>query len=320
MGFIRDQFADVVEWEEYRDDLVFWKWPKKQIKKGSKLILRPGQDAVFMFNGKYSGFFQEEGEFDIESQIIPVLSQLMGFKYAFDSGMRAEVLFVNTKEFPIAWGTPAPIMLPAQGMPGGMPIRANGTAYIKTADYSILIDKVAGVTEYSSEDAKKRIMSLLNQLLTKHIAREGKDMFNLQANSFDISKAVCEDLDMELLKDGISCTRFDINSITYPKEVQDKVNQVAAQSMVGDIAHYQQVSLTDAMASGNAGGGTMGQMAEMMMGATMAGQMMNNINPAMQQTQQQTQPQAQEGAKFCPQCGTALNGAKFCPQCGTKIF
>ncbi|MGY5881660.1 MAG: zinc ribbon domain-containing protein, partial [Candidatus Thorarchaeota archaeon] len=28
---------------------------------------------------------------------------------------------------------------------------------------------------------------------------------------------------------------------------------------------------------------------------------------------------APAGAKFCPNCGTALSGAKFCPNCGTKI-
>ena len=28
---------------------------------------------------------------------------------------------------------------------------------------------------------------------------------------------------------------------------------------------------------------------------------------------------APAGAKFCPECGTAINGAKFCPECGTKI-
>ena len=45
------QFANVVEWEEYTDDMLFWKWNNNEIKRGSKLILRPGQAAVFMYNG-----------------------------------------------------------------------------------------------------------------------------------------------------------------------------------------------------------------------------------------------------------------------------
>ena len=80
-----------------------------EIKKGSKLIIRQGQDAIFMYNGKIEGIFKDEGSFDIESQIIPFLSTLKGFKFGFNSGVRAEVLFVNTKEFTERWGTKNPI-------------------------------------------------------------------------------------------------------------------------------------------------------------------------------------------------------------------
>ena len=76
MGFFSNQFSNVVEWEEYRDDLIFWKWKNREIKKGSKLIIRPGQDAIFMFNGAVEGIFEDDGSYDIESQIIPFLSTL----------------------------------------------------------------------------------------------------------------------------------------------------------------------------------------------------------------------------------------------------
>ena len=126
MGLFKSQLSNVVEWEEYKDDCIFWKWTNKEIKKGSRLIIRPGQDAIFLYNGKIEGIFKDEGEFDIESQIIPFLSTLKGFKFGFNSGMRAEVLFVNTKEFNVNWGTKNPIAIPAANLPGGMPIRAFG--------------------------------------------------------------------------------------------------------------------------------------------------------------------------------------------------
>ena len=55
MGLFSNQLSNVVEWEEYRDDVLFWKWKNDEIKKGSKLIIRQGQDAIFMFNGKVEG-------------------------------------------------------------------------------------------------------------------------------------------------------------------------------------------------------------------------------------------------------------------------
>ena len=104
-------------------------------------------------------------------------------------------------------------------------------------------------------------------------------MFNLQASSFDISKGIQEDLDMETSKDGISVTGFSINNFNYPEEIQAAINKNAAQAMVGDVGKYTQLSMVDAMAEGKLSGGnsTMGNMAEMMMGAQMAGQMMGNM-------------------------------------------
>ena len=336
MGILSNQFANVVEWEEFDENMIFWKWTNREIKKGSRLIIRPGQDAIFLSQGKIEGVFKDEGDYDIESQIIPFLSTLKGFKFGFNSGMRAEVLFVNTKEFIIKWGTKGPIMLPSDKLPGGLPVRANGTANIVVSDYATLIDKVAGIKQsYTVEDVKLRIITNLDQLLMKWISKEGKDMFNLQASAYDISNGIKEDLDMETSKDGISVTGFSINSFNYPEEVQKKINQAAANSMVGDLNSYTQISMVDAAASGNNGAGsTMGNMAEMMMGATMASQMMNNMNQSgafgapQQAAPQQAAPQqaASTGEatgtapKFCPECGTPTNGAKFCPECGNKLI
>lgn len=322
MGFFSNQLANIVEWEEYREDLLFWKWKNSEIKKGSKLIIRPGQDAIFMYNGRIEGVFEDDGEYDIESQIIPFLSTLKGFKFGFHTNLRAEVVFINTKELTVRWGTKQAINIPSSQLPGGLPIRALGTFNCKIEDYVTFIDKIAGIKrQYSIEDVKERVISVLDQLLMKWIMKEGKDMFNLQANAFDISRGICMDLDMEVSKIGLSITGFQIASFSYPEEVQKMINKVASQSMVGNINQYQQVSMIDAMASGRNGGTNMGMdMANMQMGMMMGQQMANTM---FQNQQMQAQPAQQvqvNTPKFCPNCGTKTEGAKFCPNCGTKLF
>lgn len=358
MGFFSNQLANVVEWEEYNEDLIFWKWDNSEIKKGSKLIIRAGQDAIFMFNGKVEGVFEDEGSFDIESQIVPFLSTLKGFKFGFNSGMRSEVLFVNTKEHTVKWGTKNPISLPVQGFPGGMPIRSFGTFCCKVDDYQVLIDKIAGVKkQFSIEDVRERIVAVLDMVLMKWISREGKDMFNLQANAMDIGKGVQIDLDMEMRKIGIEITAFNIASVSYPPEIQEMQMKMAGQAMVGDVNRYTQVAFADSMGNPNGGGGAgalAGQMAGMQMGMMMGQQMVNNMGmggygqqmppqqqmyqqpPVQQQYQQQPpmqqqyqQPPTQQAApgvelpagapKFCPECGQKNQGAKFCAECGHKF-
>ncbi len=325
MGFFSNQFANVVEWKEFREDMIFWKWQNDEIKKGSRLIIRPGQDAIFLNTGRIEGIFTDDGDYDIESQIVPFLSTVKGFKFGFNTPLRAEVLFVNTKEFTLKWGTVNAINVPAAGMPGGMPIRAHGTLNFKVKDYIQLIDKIAGVkNSYLVEDVRIRITSVLDQLLMKWIAKEGKDMFNLQANSFDIAKGIETDLDMELFDTGLTVTGFNIMSFTYPEEIQRMINKNASQSMIGDMNRYQQVNMADAMAAGKVSGGHVASdMASMMMGMNMANQMMQNMNGGMNNTQnannQGMQNPTGKKPNFCPNCGQKTGEANFCPNCGQKL-
>lgn len=328
MGLFSGQLANVVEWQETREDVIFYKWNNAEIKKGSRLIIRPGQDAVFMFNGRKEGVFEEEGSYDIESQIVPFLSTLKGFKFGFNSGMRAEVLFVNTKEFLMKWGTKQAVNIPNPALPGGMPIRANGTFQFKVSNYDKLIDKVAGVKkQFTTDEVRERVLSQLDPLLLKWIMQEGKDLFHIQANAIDISNGIMADLDKELQKMGLGVTGFQINAVSYPEEVQQMITKVASQSMVGDMGRYQQMAMIDAMGnSANANnGGNMGmQMAQMQMGMMMGQQMVNQMQGTMQpqQPMQQAAPQPAAGGavpNFCPNCGSKTNGANFCGNCGQKL-
>lgn len=339
MGLFSSQFANVVEWQETRDDIIFWKWNNDEIKKGSRLVIRPGQDAIFMYNGKVEGVFESEGSFDIESEIIPFLSSLKGIKFGFNSGIRTEVLFINTKEFTVKWGTKNAISIPAPNLPGGMPIRAFGTFTCAVTDRDALIDKVAGIKQmYTVDDVKERVLAILDQLLMKWISREGKDMFNLQANAYDIAKGIKDELDMEIYKIGISITGFNIQSFSYPAEVEAMQKRVASQQMIGDMNRYQQVSMIDSMnrPGGSSGGNMASQMAGMQVGMMMGQQMVDQMKgtstitprtsiPVVQQPYQQqtySMPQAQGNGvapRFCPNCGQPTNGANFCGNCGNKL-
>ncbi len=312
MGLFSGQWADVIEWKEYRDDVLFWIWRNSEIKKGSRLVIKPGQDAVFLYNGRIEGVFTDEGSFEVASDIIPFLSSLKGFKFGFNSGLRAEVMFVNTKELTVKWGTKNAINIPTEGMPGGMPVRAFGTFVIKVSDYFALIDKIAGMRQmFTVDDVKERVTSMLDQLLMRWIVREGKDMTNLQSNAREIAAGIREDLDMELLKIGLSVVDFTVSSFTYPPEVQEMINKNAAYGMVGDVGRFRDVGMIDAASKGSGGAmaDSMGAAVGMAAGMNMAREMMNGGGASAPK------------ARFCPYCGEklAVEGAKFCPSCGNKL-
>ena len=206
-----------------------------------------------------------------------------------------------------------------------MPIRAFGSFNVKIHDTMTVIDKIAGIkTQFTVDDIKMRALAVVDQLLMKWIVREGKDMFNLQANAYDIGKGIASDLDMEMVKIGIAITSFTIQSVSYPEEVAKMQQKAAAQSMIGNVNTYTQMQMADALTQPNTAAGSMaGNMAGMQMGMAMGQMMGQMMNGNMQNNAQQNQAApASNGTvpKFCPNCGTPTNGARFCSNCGTKLI
>ncbi|MCL1876237.1 MAG: SPFH domain-containing protein [Synergistaceae bacterium] len=324
------QGKDTIEWEEFRDDILFYKWPANEIKKGSKLIIRTGQNAIFYANGQIEGIFKDEGNFDIETQITPFLSTLKGFfSLRGDTGMRAEVYFVNAKQLLLPWGTRQRIMIPSPEVPSGIPIGCNGNLIVEFRDYLTFIKKVAGVkSTYSLSDISERLMGVLNPIIAECILHGERQigvnaLVGLQANSRALGKEISAELDKELLDIGLGVASLNIQSVNYPKEVQAMAEKVAAQSFIGDVGKYATVSMADSF--GNAGGGGVGgAAAQMGMGLQMGQQMMAGMQQTMQQPAQQqpVQQQAPQPAPApaaagwaCP-CGHTGNTGKFCAECG----
>lgn len=326
MGFFKNQFSSVIEWNESREGVLFYKFQNQEIKKGSRLIIRPGQDAIFLYNGRVEGIFEEDGDYDIESDIIPFLTTLKSFKFGFSTPLRAEVLFINTKELLVKWGTKNAINLQAPGLPGGMPIRAFGTFNCKIVEHDVVIEKLAGIRQtYTVEDVKERIIASLDQLLMGWISREGRDMFNLQADARSIAKGIESDLDMDMRKIGIGITDFVIESFSYPEEIKKMQEKAAAQSMVGDVGRYTQMAAADAMGKGGGGSHMASDMVGLQMGMAMGQQMVNQMNLGGNTGAGQAQQAAAgagtgAGPKFCPNCGTPTTGSKFCGNCGNQLY
>lgn len=345
MGFLKNQFSSLVEWNESDEGVIFCRWPGQEIKKGSRLIIRPGQDAVFLYNGRVEGIFEEDGDYDIESDILPFLTTLKSFRFGFNTPLRAEVLFINTKELLVKWGTKNAINLQAPGLPGGMPIRAFGTFNCRVVEHDVMIEKLAGIRQrYTVEDVKERIIASLDQLLMGWISKEGRDMFNLQADARQIAGGIESDLDADMRRLGIGITDFTIESFSYPEEIKRMQEKAAAQSMIGDMGRYTQMAAADSMAKGGRGAGMASDMVGLQMGMAIGQQMVNQMNfgngtvqqgmqtgggAASQQgmqtgmgaaSQQDQKAGAGAGPKFCPNCGTPTTGTRFCGNCGNQLF
>ena len=109
----KDEFIDIIEWTDDSNDTIAYRFDRFQneIKTGAKLTVREGQAAVFVNEGKLADVFQP-GLHTLNTENMPILSTLKGWKYGFNSPFKAEVYFNNTTKFTDQkWGTKNPITL-----------------------------------------------------------------------------------------------------------------------------------------------------------------------------------------------------------------
>ncbi len=323
--FKSNQFSSVIEWADPEEGVLFHRFENVELKKGSVCIVRPGQDVIMINNGEVIGVFQKDGKYNVESDILPFLSTLAGVKFGFDTGRRIEALFVNTKDILQNWGTRSPISIDYPGLPGGIPIRANGNfvCHVDSDNYPVLVENIAGVqTEFSVEDLRERLLGSIEQSLMVHLAQRSGTARNLQAQAGEISAEILPEIDAETSKYGIRIKDFKVMSISYPEHVQEKLEQAAGIGLLGNnVAGYQQVALADGLREG----GGAASMAGMFVGAQAGMQMGNGFfagGAPQQGMPQQGMPQqgGATGGGFCIKCGTPLPaGAAFCPSCGNKV-
>ena len=108
-----NQFIEVIEWLDDSGNTMLYRFPvhDQEIKNGARLTVRESQVAVFVHQGQIADVFGP-GLHTIDGGNTPILSKLGAWKYGFNSPFKAEVYFVNTKQFTdLKWGTMNPIMM-----------------------------------------------------------------------------------------------------------------------------------------------------------------------------------------------------------------
>ena len=148
MGFFRKQLLNVIEWTSDSDDeLMVYRFPVdgKEIKNGAQLTVRESQVAIFVNEGQIADVFMP-GRYKLTTANLPVLTKLQSWKYDFNSPFKAEVYFVNTKQFQgKKWGTANPFALRDAEF-GVVRIRAFGTYSIQVVDAKTFLKEVFGTT------------------------------------------------------------------------------------------------------------------------------------------------------------------------------
>lgn len=254
---LKGELVDIIEWTDSSRDTMVYRFERRgnEIKNGAKLTVRESQMAVLVSEGKFADVFSP-GMYTLETKNIPIMSTLNGWMHGFNSPFKAEVYFVNTKNFTDQkWGTKNPMTLddPRFGM---LEVRAFGTFATRVVDPKLFLKEIAGTDgHFTTEEISNQLRSLVVTRFSDAFGESGIPIDKLISSYDEISKLCQEKIDKEFAEYGLKMTKFLVENVSMPEDIKKEIYELSRLNRV-DIAKLTQMKAAKAIevAAANPGG------------------------------------------------------------------
>ena len=282
MDYLKTQFLEIIQWEDDSRDNISWRFPDedKEIKRGAQLIVRESQTCQFIYLGQFGDTFAP-GKYTLNTDNIPILSTLKGWKYGFESPFKADVYFVNTRLFTgNKWGTSNPVMLRDRDF-GIVRARAFGTYDFRVVDVKTFLKEVAGTDHQFRLDEFTDVMrSRIVSVFSDALASANVPVLDIASRYGELGDALLPLINPALIsKYGIEMPSFIIENVSVPPEVEGAIDKRSSMAAIGNLNDYVKYQMAEAMTKGE-GGGMASAAAQLGAGLAMGQQMMAAMGSA----------------------------------------
>jgi membrane protease subunit (stomatin/prohibitin family) len=229
-----------------------------EIKNGAKLVVRPGQMAVFVNEGQIAQSSSETnkgvadafepGTYDLETKNLPILSTLQGWKYGFNSPFKAEVYFFSMRSFTgLKWGTPNPIILRDPEL-GPVRLRAFGSYALRINDPRLLLEKLISTDgRFEVEEISDQLRAMLVSRLAAFLGKSGLTIFDFAAQYPQMGESLREALSPDFKAYGLEIEAVLVENVTLPEEVEAALDKRSQMGVIGDLGKYTQFQAANAL-------------------------------------------------------------------------
>ena len=277
---LRNEFIDIIDWPDQDAETLVWKFPRYQneIKMNAKLTVREAQQAVFINEGKIADVFQP-GMYTLQTQNMPILATLKGWKYGFDSPFKADVLFVSTRQaIDQKWGTKNAITLSDDRF-GMIELRAFGTYAFRVTDAGKFIKEIAGIEqEYTTEEIGGQLKSIIATRFTAAAAND-IPIEKFASNLESLSAIILDKLNADFDDYGLKITKFMVENVSMPDELKKEIFEYSRLNKV-DMQQLAQLKSAKSIEIAAANEGIAGMGAGLGAGLSVGNMMANSLGQA----------------------------------------
>jgi len=335
--FNKKQLLKVIEWEDNTKDTVVYRYPltdRDEIMNSSTLVVRPSQVAIFVHKGEIADIFAP-GTYKLSTENIPIITRLLALPTGFNSPIKAEIYYINTKQFAAnKWGTQNPVMMRDSDF-GNIRLRGYGIYSFKVDDAKLFMKEMFGTNQvYTLKDVTEYLNPLIIEGVTDAIGESKISALDLAANYKEFGSKIAECAQEEFSKIGLKITNCVIENLSLPEEVEKALDERTKLGVLEDkMGTYTQMKAANAMedaAKNTSGGNLAGLGIGLGAGGAIGNLFANNLTttnaPKVENTPKKAATikcpkcgeEIEANAKFCENCGEKLE-AKFCSNCGEKL-
>ncbi len=275
LNLIKDQFLDVIEYEDESNKLIVTKFRREsgnnELKQGTKLIVRESQAAVFLKGGRLADVLMP-GAYSLTTDNLPVLSTLKAFPYLFTSPVIADLYYVSTRQFvDNKWATKTPVMKRDNDF-NVVRIRAFGKYAFKINDVTVFMKEIFGTKGIvMTYDIVEYLSSMVTEAFATTIGESELPVLDLATDYRKISDIMQSKLNEKTEHIGIQFSDIFIESISLPDAVEKLIDEQSGIGMAKqDMDTFMQYQTARAMREASQQkGGLAGLGAGMAMGNAM---------------------------------------------------
>ncbi|MBQ8618689.1 MAG: SPFH domain-containing protein [Clostridia bacterium] len=207
-----------------RADLLIWKQPEEDFNTNSRVVVMPGEVAIFVHKGRIEQIL-ESGTHKLSTENYPFISRLPNQFSGGISTFNCVVYFVkcsDTKE--ILWGLPTPIQVrdPIHGVSTRLQVR--GSYKVSISDPSkFLTDMIGGRLGELSEDGLKdyfsnQLQMNVRSLISQFVKNANAEVLGICEYQMEIAHLLSPYISQMFAPYGLKLINFSIAALDIPED------------------------------------------------------------------------------------------------------
>jgi membrane protease subunit (stomatin/prohibitin family) len=254
---------DIIEYLDPTGKEIVHRVPEEgsgEIVLGTQCIVRENQVAVFFRDGRSLDMLGP-GRHTLTTLNIPILVNYLKIPFGSKSPFRAEVVFVNVKDYvDIRWDSPKPLAFRDSQL-GTVRLSTQGKFAFQVSRPQMFVNQIVGTQGlYTTDSIVGYLQSIVVSRFADLLGELQADLLDLPSKYDELGSGLRASASDDFEAIGLLLKAVYITAINVPEEVEKALDERASIGAIGNMQSYMQFkaarALGDAALTGGGEGGS----------------------------------------------------------------